>query len=115
MGSDCLFCKIARKEVPSRIVYEDGQCVAFEDINPQAPVHLLIVPKSHIDRLTDVTAEHKEMISYLFFILNKLAYEKGIAETGFRAVMNCGPQGGQTVSHLHLHLLGGRRMTWPPG
>lgn len=112
---DCLFCKIIEKKIPSKIVYEDEKMVAFEDINPQAPVHLLLIPKKHIAGLLDLTPEEREEISHLFLTLPKLAREKGVAERGFRTVVNSGRDAGQSVFHLHVHLLGGRALHWPPG
>ena len=111
----CLFCKIINKEIPSKIVYEDEYVLAFEDLTPQAPVHILIVPKKHISTLLDIQEEDNELIGRMFRAANAIAKEKGIAEKGFRAVMNCNREAGQTVFHIHLHLLGGRAMHWPPG
>jgi histidine triad (HIT) family protein len=111
----CLFCRIIKKEIPGRIVYEDETVLAFEDINPQAPVHILVVPKKHIDSLTHLTKTDRELIGSLFLIVNDMAKTRNLAQTGFRTVINTGPGGGQTVYHLHVHLLGGRQMTWPPG
>jgi histidine triad (HIT) family protein len=111
----CLFCRIIKKEIPGRIVYEDEAVLAFEDINPQAPVHILVVPKKHIDSLTHLTKTDWELMGSLFLIVNSLAKAHNLSQTGFRTVINTGPGGGQTVYHLHLHLLGGRQMTWPPG
>lgn len=115
MKSDCLFCKITEKKIPSKIVYEDEKTVAFEDIHPQAPVHLLLIPRKHISGLLDLSPEDREEISHLFLTLPRLAREKGIAEQGFRTVVNSGRDAGQTVFHLHIHLLGGRTLHWPPG
>ncbi|RME62712.1 MAG: histidine triad nucleotide-binding protein [Nitrospirae bacterium] len=112
---DCIFCKIASKEIPSKIVYEDELSVAFEDINPQAPVHILIIPKKHIPNTLALTEDDKALIGHLFMVANKIAQDKGIAERGFRLVNNCNAEAGQTVFHLHIHLLGGRAMGWPPG
>lgn len=114
-GGDCLFCKIIEKKIPSKIVYEDEKMVAFEDINPQAPVHLLLIPRKHLSGLLDLTPDDREAISHLFLAVSKLAREKGIAERGFRTVVNSGRDAGQTVFHLHIHLLGGRSLQWPPG
>lgn len=113
--SDCIFCKIIKGEIPSKKVYEDKDIFAFEDINPQAPVHVLIVPKKHIEKSLDVTGQDKELIGSIFMVANKLAKEKGIAESGFRLVVNCNRDSGQDVFHIHFHLLGGRKMKWPPG
>jgi histidine triad (HIT) family protein len=112
---NCIFCRIINGEVSSKKVYEDDMVYAFEDINPQAPVHTLIVPKKHIPTILDVTDKDNELIGYMFQIANKIARQKGIAERGFRLVMNCNHESGQTVFHIHLHLLGGRPMHWPPG
>jgi histidine triad (HIT) family protein len=112
---DCLFCRIAAKKIPSRIVYEDDEMLAFEDINPQAPTHVLVIPKRHIDSLSAVSDQEAVLVGRLLLTARRLASEKGIAEEGYRAVINTGRNGGQTVFHLHVHLLGGRPMTWPPG
>ena len=113
--ADCLFCKIVKREIPSRILYEDDLCLAFEDINPQAPTHLLVIPKRHLDSLTQTTEADQGLLAHLLSALMRLAKEKGLADSGYRTVINTGQDGGQTVHHLHLHLLGGRFMTWPPG
>ena len=112
---DCIFCKIIKGEIPSKKVYEDKDIFAFEDVNPQAPVHVLIVPKKHIEKSLDATGQDKELIGSIFMAANKLAKEKGIAESGFRLVVNCNRDSGQEVFHIHFHLLGGRKMKWPPG
>jgi histidine triad (HIT) family protein len=111
----CLFCKIVEKKIHSKIVYEDERVLAFEDINPQAPVHILIIPKKHISTSLEINNDDNELVGYMFQAANKIAKEKKIAERGFRLVMNCNPESGQTVFHVHLHLLGGRIMHWPPG
>ena len=111
----CLFCRIAQRQVPATIVAEDGETIAFQDVNPQAPTHLLIVPKTHIARVSDLTEATNHLMTNAVSLANRLARQQGIADTGYRLVVNCGPQGGQSVSHLHLHLLGGRPMRWPPG
>ncbi len=113
--SDCLFCKIVEGEMETEIVYEDEKVIAFEDIDPQAPVHLLIVPKKHIATLLELEEEDLSLPGHVYRIANKLARENGIAEEGFRIVSNCKKEGGQTVFHIHFHLLGGRNMQWPPG
>ena len=113
--NDCLFCKISAKKIPAKLVYEDRNAVAFEDIHPQAPVHVLIVPKKHISTSLDITDEDDGLIGHLFRIAGQIAKEKGIAERGFRLLMNTNPEAGQSVYHIHLHLLGGRQMHWPPG
>jgi histidine triad (HIT) family protein len=112
---NCLFCKIINREIPAKIVYEDDAVLAFEDINPQAPVHLLIIPKKHIATTLDMTEDDHVLIGRLLATANHLAMEKGVAEQGFRTVINCNRDAGQTVFHVHLHLLGGRPMSWPPG
>lgn len=114
MSGECIFCKIAQKEIPSSIVYEDQQVVAFNDINPQAPVHIIIIPRKHIPRVMDLEDNDAELIGKLFIVAKKLAKEKEI-EDGYRLVINCNPGAGQSVFHIHLHLLGGRKFTWPPG
>lgn len=112
---NCLFCKLIQREIPTEVVYEDDKCFVFKDINPQAPVHLLIIPKQHIPTLNDLESVDPALIGHLFQIAGKLAKEKGLAEDGYRVNVNCGKNGGQEVFHLHLHLLGGRSFTWPPG
>jgi len=112
--TDCLFCKIANKELPSEIVYEDDDVLAFRDIKPQAPVHVLIIPKRHIASLSDLTEDDKDAMGHLMFVASKLAGDLGIGE-GFRVVVNCGKDAGQSVFHIHMHLLGGRSLGWPPG
>lgn len=111
---DCLFCKIAEKEIPSDLIHEDELVVAFKDINPQAPVHFLVVPKVHIKSLDEVADENNALISHIFNLIPKLVKELGV-ENGYRVVNNCGPDGGQTVDHIHFHVLGKREMLWPPG
>ncbi|MCG2722557.1 MAG: histidine triad nucleotide-binding protein [Thermodesulfovibrionales bacterium] len=111
----CLFCEIIERKRPAKIVYEDAQVMAFDDIHPQAPVHTLIIPKKHIATNLDLQEEDLGLVGHLFQIANRIASEKGIAENGFRLVMNCNRDSGQTVFHVHLHLLGGRLMHWPPG
>lgn len=113
--TDCLFCKIANKEIPSSVVYEDEKILAFKDINPEAPVHILIIPKVHIDSAQDISESNSNIISHIFEIIPKLAKDLGVDEKGFRVVTNIGEHGGQTVKHLHFHLLGGRNLNWPPG
>jgi len=113
--NDCLFCRISAKKIPANIIYEDSEAVAFIDINPQAPVHVLIIPKKHISTSLDITDEDNVLIGHLFRLAGQIAKGKGIAEQGFRLVMNTNSAAGQTVFHIHLHLLGGRQMHWPPG
>jgi histidine triad (HIT) family protein len=112
---DCVFCKIANGEIPTNKVYEDDQIIAFKDLDPQAPVHILLIPKQHIDSLNKIDEKTSSVISHIFMVASSLAKKYGIAEDGYRIVNNCGVNGGQTVMHLHFHLLGGRSMKWPPG
>lgn len=112
--SDCLFCKIAGGEIPSKKVYEDDQVYAFYDIDPQAPTHFLVIPKAHIASVAEITPQNSAVVAHIYEVIARLAAELGL-EQGFRVVTNCGPQGGQTVPHLHFHVLAGRDMTWPPG
>lgn len=112
---DCLFCKIAEHAIPSNIVYEDDLVLAFDDIAPQAPIHKLIIPKQHITTMNDLTTEHNLLLGHMLQVSRNLAAELEIAEDGYRVVMNCNSGGGQAVYHIHLHLLGGRQMQWPPG
>ena len=114
MGN-CLFCGIVSKKIPAKVLYEDERVLAFEDVNPQAPVHILIIPKKHIATALDIEKGDNELIGHLFQTANKIAGEKKIAERGFRLVLNTNPEAGQSVYHIHLHLLGGRHMHWPPG
>jgi histidine triad (HIT) family protein len=111
----CLFCKIIDQEIPAKIIYEDDKVVAFNDINPQAPVHILIIPRQHIATSNDLQPEHEELVGHIVTVAQKLAKQLEIAESGYRIVMNCNSDGGQAVYHLHLHLLGGRKLEWPPG
>ena len=113
--ADCLFCKIAEKQIPAKIVHEDDRVVAFQDIRPQAPVHLQVIPKRHIARVCDASEADAGLLAQLIFTANRLARETGILEDGYRLVFNCNAAAGQSVYHLHLHLLGGRPMRWPPG
>lgn len=112
---DCIFCKIVRGEIPSQKVYEDDDILAFRDITPQAPVHILLIPKKHIANLLDMSSQDYFILGRIQEVVKKIAQEEGIAEKGFRLVNNCGVDGGQTVHHLHFHLLGGRSLSWPPG
>ncbi len=111
---DCLFCSIVDKVIPSNIIYEDDLLLSFTDINPQAPIHFLIIPKKHIKSLDTMENDDLELISHIFKVIPKLAKQQGI-EGGYRVVNNCGKNGGQTVDHLHFHVLGNREMLWPPG
>ena len=114
MKDDCLFCKIIAGKIPSKKVYEDELVFAFEDINPKAPTHVLIIPKKHIVGVNTLTTDDLELVGYSHMIAAKLARERNI-EDGYRTVYNVGPRSGQSVFHLHLHMLGGRDLTWPPG
>ena len=110
-----IFSKIIAREIPARIVFEDDRCVAFHDVAPQAPVHVLVIPKKEIARVAASTPEDEALLGHLIFTAQKVARDLGLAESGFRLVINNGPDGGETVPHLHVHLLGGRAMDWPPG
>lgn len=113
--SDCLFCKMAAGEIKPDVVYEDSDVLAFRDINPQAPTHVLVIPKTHIATLNDLQPEQAALVGKLYLAARQVAEQDGIAERGYRTVMNCNREAGQTVFHIHLHLLGGRGMHWPPG
>jgi len=113
--SNCLFCKIIKKEIPAEIVFEDEGIIAIRDINPQAPVHLLVIPKKHFSTVLDIQEEDHELIGCVFSVANHLAIEEGVDRSGFRLVVNCGEGAGQSVFHIHYHLLGGRPLQWPPG
>ncbi len=113
--ADCLFCRIAGGEIPADVIYSDPEMVAFRDINPQAPTHVLIIPRKHIASVAALDSAEAGLMGRLFLVARDLAQEEGIAEDGYRMVVNAGPDGGQTVFHVHLHLLGGRALKWPPG
>ena len=113
--SNCLFCKIANGEMKADIVYEDDDVIAFRDIHPQAPTHILCIPRAHVSTLNDLDESQATLSGKLILAAGKIAKQLGFAEDGYRVVMNCNSQGGQTVFHIHLHLLAGRQMTWPPG
>lgn len=113
--NECLFCKIANKEIPAKIVYEDDKVIAFDDINPHAPVHVLLIPKEHFASLNEIPEEQKDLCGHLLLKARHTAQEKGIRESGYRIVLNTARDSGQDVFHIHVHVLGGRRMTWPPG
>jgi histidine triad (HIT) family protein len=115
VGEECIFCQVVEGTTPANIVYRDDDVVAFEDIKPVAPVHLLIIPTKHITSIRDIDGSNVGVLETLVNTANRLAKEMGIHDSGFRININAGPNGGQTVYHLHLHLLGGRFMTWPPG
>lgn len=112
---DCIFCKIANKEVPAKFAYEDEDIIAFHDTNPQAPIHLLIVPKLHIASIMEIPKENEGILTKITMVAQKLARQNNMETKGFRIVVNTGEDGGQTVSHLHFHILGGRPLAWPPG
>ncbi|MDJ0808294.1 MAG: histidine triad nucleotide-binding protein [Gammaproteobacteria bacterium] len=113
--TDCLFCKFVSGEIKPNVVYEDGDVLAFRDVNPQAPTHVLVIPKRHISTLNDLQSDDAELIGKLYLAAKQVAEEEGIAEPGYRTLINCNAGAGQTVFHIHLHLLGGRPMGWPPG
>jgi histidine triad (HIT) family protein len=113
--SDCLFCRIIKKELPADVVYEDPSVVAFKDIHPQAPVHLLVVPKKHIPRLMEIGAEDAGVLADIHKAIQTLAQKHAVDQTGFRIAVNNGPNAGQAVDHLHYHVIGGRKLGWPPG
>lgn len=115
VDENCVFCKIAAGQIPSKIVYQDEDVVAFEDINPQAPHHILLIPRRHVASMADLTAEDGPMLVSLFTTAAKLAHDLGFDQGGYRFVTNVGPDAGQSVLHLHFHLLGGRKFRWPPG
>lgn len=112
--SDCIFCNIAAGKI-GKLIYEDDITAAFDDLNPQAPVHALIIPKKHISRLSDAEAEDVQLLGHILLVANKIAKERGIADEGYRVVVNCNEGAGQSVWHVHFHLLGGRKLGWPPG
>ena len=114
--SDCIFCKIAKKEIDSNIVFEDDMVIAFRDLSPQAPEHVLVIPKKHIESINKFQDVDKDIAAHILVdVVPKIANDLKIAENGYRVVINTGDDGGQTVHHLHVHILGGRSMTWPPG
>jgi histidine triad (HIT) family protein len=113
MADQCLFCRIVRREIPATLVVETEDCVAFRDINPQAPVHVLVVPREHVSSLNDAADPH--LVGRLALVAAEIARKEGIADSGYRTVINTNADAGQTVFHIHLHLLGGRRLGWPPG
>ncbi len=115
MNKDCIFCKIIKGEIKSSIVYENDSVLAFKDIAPKAPVHIVVIPKAHIEKISDLNQKNKGIISELVLAANEIARKTNIATAGYRLVLNCGPDAGQAVFHIHMHILGGRKMTWPPG
>jgi len=114
-NSDCLFCKILDGDIPAEIVYESATAIAFRDINPQAPTHVLIIPRKHIATINEITDDDQALVGSLYSAAREIAAAEGFAEAGYRAVMNCNEGAGQTVFHIHLHLLAGRALSWPPG
>jgi histidine triad (HIT) family protein len=112
---DCIFCKIAQGEIPAKIVHKDEKLVAFRDVAPQAPVHLLIIPVRHLSTIKELKTEDRELVGDMVLLANRLANDEGISDDGYRLVLNCGPHGGQTAYHVHMHVLGGRALHWPPG
>ena len=113
MTDSCLFCRIVRREIPAKVVHEDEHMLAFRDIDPKAPTHVLVIPKAHVASLNDTT--DAEMLGRLMLVAKSLAASEGLSSDGYRTVVNTGPNAGQTVFHIHLHLLGGRKLGWPPG
>lgn len=115
MSTDCLFCRIVQGEIPADMVYQDDRVVAIRDINPQAPVHVLIMPRDHITGFLQMEEEHEALVGHLSRVAGQVARQEGIDSSGFRSVVNAGPDAQQSVPHLHMHVLGGRPMSWPPG
>lgn len=113
--TDCIFCKIVSGDIPAEIIHQDDDVLAFRDLNPQAPTHFLVIPNKHISTLNDLQTNDAELVGKMFLAAKQVAAEAGIADAGYRTVMNCNKQAGQTVFHIHLHVLGGRPMSWPPG
>jgi len=113
--ADCLFCKMVSGEITPDVVFEDDDVMAFRDVNPQAPMHVLVIPKTHIATVNDLTPENAALVGKLYLAAQQIAVDEGVAEPGYRMVMNCNPEAGQSVYHIHLHVLGGRPMSWPPG
>lgn len=113
--NNCIFCKIINQEIPAKIIYEDDRILAFDDINPQAPVHVLLIPKEHFSSLNDIPEEKKDLMGHILLKARQVAQEKGVKDRGYRIVLNTAGDSGQDVFHIHFHVLGGRRMTWPPG
>lgn len=115
MGDDCIFCKIANKEISSDLVFENDELVAFNDLDPKAPIHILFIPKRHIPTVNDLSEDDTIIVARIFKAIKEVAFQKGIAEDGYRVIANCNKHAGQEVFHLHFHLLGGRPFGWPPG
>ena len=114
MSEPTIFKRIIDGKIPANVVYEDEQCLAFHDVTPQAPVHILVIPKKEIASINDLSAEDEQLVGHLFLVIQQIAREQGLAENGYRVICNCGEGGGQTVFHLHYHLMGGRNLKWPP-
>ncbi|AYE33363.1 histidine triad nucleotide-binding protein [Clostridium septicum] len=112
---NCIFCKIINGEIPTEKIYEDEKVVAFNDINKEAPIHFLVIPKVHIQSVNEINKDNSDIISHIFMVINKIVKELGIDKSGYRIVNNCGNDGGQTVNHIHFHVLGQRELKWPPG
>ena len=114
-GQDCIFCRIVDGDIPAEIIYQSESAIAFRDINPHAPTHALVIPRRHISTINDLNSGDTELVGSLFLAAKEIAQEEGLADDGYRVVMNCGEEAGQSVFHIHLHLLGGRVLNWPPG
>ena len=112
---DCIFCKIASKEINSEIIYEDDKIIAFNDLDPKAPTHILIIPKKHISSTNEIDETNKDIIAHIYELIPNIAKDHGFSQSGYRIVNNCGNDGGQSVNHIHFHLLAGRQLLWPPG
>ena len=112
---ECLFCKIINRELKAEIIFENSKVIAFKDVNPQAPFHALVVPKKHFQTLNHITEDYVNLLGELIFIASKIATSEGYSDEGYRTVFNCNEMGGQTVYHIHLHILAGRKLVWPPG
>ena len=112
---NCIFCSIIEGKIPCKKVYEDDKVLAFEDINPEAPIHILIIPKEHISSINEIEENNEVLLGHVFSVAKKIAKDLGVVESGYRIVTNCGTDAGQTVQHIHFHLLGGRSLNWPPG
>lgn len=115
MNENCIFCKIARKEIKTQVEYEDESIIAFNDKEPQAPIHVLIIPRKHIGRVNDISVDTIELLGKMVIGAKEIAQKKGIIDSGYRLIINCGKDAGQLIEHLHIHLLGGRQLGWPPG
>lgn len=115
MEDTCIFCRIVAGSIPARLAYEDDDVLAFHDVDPRAPVHVLVIPRRHIASVNDLQSDDRDLVGGLYLAAKKIAQDLGVAESGYRLVMNCGAQAGQSVDHIHLHVLGGRGLKWPPG